>query len=477
MSTTFLSLSALAASIVTASFFSSCADDIPEPVIPAASASATSVELDVLADSAANPLSRSAELSYAVFDSEGGIVLNSGEKDAPDPVKTPDGWHLSLPVQPNEKYSVVFIGADSPCDIKANLLSNRGNGDANGVHALLENLSDGSLWTASTEVLSTETCTRTVKLIYHPNVRNTGIMPSTRFAGTFAKGSIPADWLWRIDGELYCIGADYGDTSFDFELEKPAAESYRLNGTLVRTIEVFPSTAMVKDMSEMFLGCRKLERICLDDFDTRNVTTMRAMFANCGALESLDLSGLDTRKVTDMGHMFKGCTGVTNLNLSGLDASNVNDMEAMFCDCINLTDIDLSSFDARSVTSMSNMFNNCQSLRIIDLRDFHNSDVSNMSWMFASCHSLSEIDLSGLDTRKVTDMGHMFKGCSSLESLDISNFDITSLVDAQEMFLGCDKLAHIRCRRTFKDWAIANATHIGLPEQMVKEAENWEIVD
>lgn len=159
---------------------------------------------------------------------------------------------------------------------------------------------------------------RTMTVKYRPNVRVSD-ETSRHFAGRLVPGSIPADWLWRIDGQLYCIGASYGDESFSYDVEVPATKGYKLCGALVKTIDAFPSTAQLSDMSEMFAGCHKLERITLKGFDTRNVTSMRDMFKECSSLRDADLSRFDTRKVTDMSGMFAGAAGLVTLNLSSFD--------------------------------------------------------------------------------------------------------------------------------------------------------------
>ena len=61
----------------------------------------------------------------------------------------------------------------------------------------------------------------------------------------------------------------------------------------------------------MFYGCKKIEKIELTNFDTKNTNNMKYMFSECYSLKSLS-------------------------DISQWNVSNVTDMEAMFSDCISL---------------------------------------------------------------------------------------------------------------------------------------------
>ena len=62
-------------------------------------------------------------------------------------------------------------------------------------------------------------------------------------------------------------------------------------------------------MCYMFSGCRSLESLNLNNFNTNNVTNMNEMFAECKSLKELNLDNLNTNNVTRMNGMFYGCPG------------------------------------------------------------------------------------------------------------------------------------------------------------------------
>ena len=46
------------------------------------------------------------------------------------------------------------------------------------------------------------------------------------------------------------------------------------------------------------------------------------------------------------------------------------------------------------------------------------------------------------------------------------------------MFSASISLKHIKCKKAFKDWCIANQNEIGLPQKMREGGDGtWEIVD
>jgi surface protein len=86
----------------------------------------------------------------------------------------------------------------------------------------------------------------------------------------------------------------------------------------------------VRDMSNMFIDCRKLKTI--PDIDTSKVTDMSHMFQNCSSLRTIP--ELDTSNVADMDYMFSGCSEL--VSIPDLNTSKVRDMKGTFNDCDNL---------------------------------------------------------------------------------------------------------------------------------------------
>lgn len=156
----------------------------------------------------------------------------------------------------------------------------------------------------------------------------------------------------------------------------------------------------------------------------------------------------------------------------------VTDIHEMFTGCNTLTSLDLSNFDTSNVTNMSYSFSSCRALTNIDVSSWNTTNVTNMNGMFTGCNTLTSLDLSNFDTSNVTSITSMFGSCYELISLDLSNFDTDNVVNMNTMFWGCPKLTDIKCKAAFRDWCIAKAETIALPEAF-KDAdyEGWEIVD
>ena len=78
------------------------------------------------------------------------------------------------------------------------------------------------------------------------------------------------------------------------------------------------NTSNVKNMKEMFSGCKKLKEVKLPK-DTSKVEDMSYMFFDCESIESLDLSNMNTSSVIDMNNMFSvaGHNANYSLDLSG----------------------------------------------------------------------------------------------------------------------------------------------------------------
>ena len=59
----------------------------------------------------------------------------------------------------------------------------------------------------------------------------------------------------------------------------------------------------------MFSGCRSLEGLNLNNFNTNNVTNMNDMFAESKSLKELNLDNFNTNNVNRMTCMFYECPG------------------------------------------------------------------------------------------------------------------------------------------------------------------------
>ena len=126
---------------------------------------------------------------------------------------------------------------------------------------------------------------------------------------------------------------------------------------------IYLNTSEVKNMLQMFSGCRKLTTLDVSHFNTSKVTDMYCMFYSCSSLTSLDLSHFNTSKVTNMREMFSKCYSLTNLDLSNFNTSNVTSMSYMFNECTSLRTIYVGNdWSTAAVTGSNDMFYNCTSL-------------------------------------------------------------------------------------------------------------------
>ena len=131
-------------------------------------------------------------------------------------------------------------------------------------------------------------------------------------------------------------------------------------------------TPNVMDMSGMFSGCKNLKVINgLDEFITDNVCCMNEMFKDCENLKNLDLSYFDTSKVSNMSSMFCGCFKLEKIEgIEEFITTNVERMDKMFMNCLELKSLNLSNFDTTKVTDMSYMFSHCHNLKFLNLKNF-----------------------------------------------------------------------------------------------------------
>ena len=111
----------------------------------------------------------------------------------------------------------------------------------------------------------------------------------------------------------------------------------------------------INSLDGLFEECRCIESINFKKFNRNNIYSMKNMFASC-SLKSIILSNFKTNKVSNMSHMFYGCDKLNKLKLSSLNTENVISMDSMFENCYNLNELNISNFNTKNVKSMSGMF-------------------------------------------------------------------------------------------------------------------------
>ena len=161
------------------------------------------------------------------------------------------------------------------------------------------------------------------------------------------------------------------------------------------------NTSNVTDMNSLFMNCNKLRLVTFEGYkeyfslDTDNKLTF------------------DTKKVKNMSNMFRGCKIITLLDLKFSSTENVTDMSYMFCDCRSIHSFffDLLGFITINVKNMSHMFENCVALTKLNLNNFIVPKLEDCSSMFAGCTGLEELNIENLfnygikrsNTKKVID--------------------------------------------------------------------------
>lgn len=244
------------------------------------------------------------------------------------------------------------------------------------------------------------------------------------------------------------LGGEVLWNSDDFIVYTP----YEFRGSDAEEITTYVTRNANDDLSYMFDGCWKLQKVNSKVWDTRAVTTMQNMFSGCVALPRLNLYKFNTGSVTTMQDMFSGCISLYSLDLSNFNTINVRTMQGMFNGCESLQSLNLSSFNTRSVASMADMFNGCSHLVNLDLSNFFVYGLSNINGMFFGCLMLKELDLSSWNLYYIKDNVDMLANCPSLIKLKMygcnestinkvinsSGFP-TNEVPNETRFIYCDK--------------------------------------
>lgn len=176
-----------------------------------------------------------------------------------------------------------------------------------------------------------------------------------------------------------------------------------------------------------------------------NISSTYSMFSSVAGVyrnesSTLDLSHWDVSRVKDMSNMFYACTKLETLNVANWDVSNAQDMTGMFNRNEKLKDVDISAWDVSSVQDMKEMFCWCKALDFSMIKDWNVSNVRDMSGMFALCSSVKSLDIANWDVSNVTDMRGMFRYCADLVELDLSMWELQFGVDTGDMFYNCTSL-------------------------------------
>lgn len=97
------------------------------------------------------------------------------------------------------------------------------------------------------------------------------------------------------------------------------------------------STSSVRDMSDLFLGCSKLQKVAgLSSWDVSQVRNAAFAFMNCSSLEVLDVGSWDLNRAERLRSMFKGCENLRIAETSHWNVSPKCDTKSIFYGCSSL---------------------------------------------------------------------------------------------------------------------------------------------
>ena len=162
------------------------------------------------------------------------------------------------------------------------------------------------------------------------------------------------------------------------------------------------------------------------------------LFAGYENLEEVRFGGaFHTEWCGEFVRMFLGCKSLKTVDVENLNSYNVHTFESMFEGCTSLTAVNAGALDNTHLVTTGRMFADCESLAELDLSGWDADELFRIDEMFRNCRSLHKLDLSGMETSKVVNMTAMFENCEALETVDLSHFDMSSVEFADGMFRNC----------------------------------------
>ena len=230
------------------------------------------------------------------------------------------------------------------------------------------------------------------------------------------------------------------------------------------------NTQNVKDMSLLFNGCIKLNKVeqkNIKDWDVKNVEDMSYMFSRCTKLK--EIHGIGSWKTLSLKNacgMFNKCEELTNLSgIGSWTMDNVTDISIIFQFCENLEKFpDIYKWNLSKVKDISGVFSGCTKLKspqIKNLNRWQLKSITSMCGLFNECTGLTTFpDVINWCTNNVTDMSGLFCGCSSMTDLppNINKWDISKVTDMSYIFDGCSELKNISLINNWKIKNVKNKT-------------------
>lgn len=175
-------------------------------------------------------------------------------------------------------------------------------------------------------------------------------------------------------------------------------------------------------LSNLFLGCRKLETIIWFKQKIKVLSNssngITSMFMRCSSLKTLDLRILDVSTATDISSLCTECSSLEEVNISGWDTSNI--------------------------TNYGSMFSNCTSLKYPPITTFGNADkhTTSISYgqMYAYCKTLTTKDITFKVVGACT-LYRLFLGCINIDSTITFEWNTDQKVSVSGLFIKSKNVA------------------------------------
>ena len=108
----------------------------------------------------------------------------------------------------------------------------------------------------------------------------------------------------------------------------------------------------VKNMVNMFYGCKNFTGKAIENWNVGKVTEMGAIFSNCDKFNA-DLSKWKVHNVKNMVNMFYGCKSFSGKGLENWDTKKLENIQAMFYGCKSFSGKSIEKWDLRKIQDIS----------------------------------------------------------------------------------------------------------------------------
>ena len=148
----------------------------------------------------------------------------------------------------------------------------------------------------------------------------------------------------------------------------------------------------------LFGDCTNIYRIDCSNFDCSQIIDCSWMFGVnlfvSTSLIEINLGKLDFSLSNDFSDMFYGCKNLEKLDVSYLNTNNSKSFWNMFCECSKLKEINVSKFKALNCEDIRCMFCNCSSLESIDMLNWDMNSMNKVDYLFDGCSKLKNIKMN-----------------------------------------------------------------------------------